>query len=86
VTVGNMVHDLSDRPTIGPIPCVELAVAQTLDGFAQIAGQSLQFRNPGVEFGAPNRCGRTVRPYWIAEIGAPEIWARAIDGIWFSGT
>jgi hypothetical protein len=48
-TVGNVVYDLPNRPTAGPIRLVQLAVAQPLHGLVQIARQDLQFRNPSVE-------------------------------------
>ncbi len=68
VTVGNVVYDLAKRPAAGPIRLVELVVAQTRNGVAQIARQSLRFRNPSVEFGTANRRGRTIRPDRVAEI------------------
>ncbi len=78
VTVGNVVYDLPNRPATRPIRLFELIASQTLNGIAQIARQSLQFRNPSLAFGTPNRRGRTIRPDRIA-----EIHARAINGIWF---
>ena len=47
--VGQMMHDLADRPAAGAVQRVELAVGQGRDDARQVGGQRRDVGDPGVD-------------------------------------